>query len=146
MSELQEKVIAAIKTIKDPELPINIYDLGLIRKLDIDEGVVNIAMTLTTPNCPVADMMPTQVFEAVSMVDGVKNVKVEMCWDPAWSVADLTKRGKATLELMDIDINHMLAKHNDETTGLTINKQQNGQILTNCHRVSWAKTKSRNNT
>ena len=133
MNELQEKVIAAIKTIKDPELPINIYDLGLIRKLEIDGGVVNIAMTLTTPNCPVADMMPSQVFEAVSMVDGVTNVKVEMCWDPAWSVADLTKRGKATLELMDIDINHMLAKHNDGTTGLTINKQKNSQILRSCH-------------
>jgi metal-sulfur cluster biosynthetic enzyme len=126
MSNLEEAILAAIKTIKDPELPINIYDLGLIRKLDINEGVVRISMTLTTPNCPVADMMPSQVFEAVSMVDGVTNVKVEMCWEPAWSVADLSKRGKATLELMDIDINHMLAKHNDGTTGLTINKQQNG--------------------
>jgi FeS assembly SUF system protein len=126
MSNLEEAILAAIKTIKDPELPINIYDLGLIRKLDINEGVVHISMTLTTPNCPVADMMPTQVFEAVSMVDGVTNVTVEMCWEPAWSVADLSKRGKATLELMDIDINHMLAKHNDGTTGLTFNKQQNG--------------------
>jgi metal-sulfur cluster biosynthetic enzyme len=123
MSNLEEAILAAIKTIKDPELPINIYDLGLIRKLDINEGVVDISMTLTTPNCPVADMMPTQVFEAVSMVDGVTNVKVEMCWEPAWSVADLTKRGKATLELMDIDINHMLAKHNDGTTGLTVDRQ-----------------------
>ena len=123
MSELHDNILTAIKTIKDPELPINIYDLGLIRKLDINEGAVHISMTLTTPNCPVADMMPTQVFEAVSMVDGVANVKVELCWEPAWSVADLTKRGKATLELMDIDINHMLAKHNDGTTGLTIDKQ-----------------------
>lgn len=124
MSELHDNILAAIKTIKDPELPINIYDLGLIRKLDINEGVVHISMTLTTPNCPVADMMPTQVFEAVSMVDGVTNVKVELCWEPAWSVADLTKRGKATLELMDVDINHMLAKHNDSTTGLTIDKNK----------------------
>jgi metal-sulfur cluster biosynthetic enzyme len=123
MSELHDNILAAIKTIKDPELPINIYDLGLIRKLDINDGVVHISMTLTTPNCPVADMMPTQVFEAVSMVDGVTNVKVELCWEPAWSVADLTKRGKATLELMDIDINHMLSKHNDGTTGLTIDKK-----------------------
>ncbi|MDG1136942.1 MAG: hypothetical protein P8N28_01670, partial [Phycisphaerales bacterium] len=73
--------------------------------------------------CPVADMMPTQVFEAVSMVDGVTNVKVALCWEPAWSVADLSKRGKAVLELMDIDINHMLAKHNDGTTGLTIDNK-----------------------
>ena len=55
MSNLEEAILAAIKTIKDPELPINIYDLGLIRKLDINEGVVHISMTLTTPNCPVAD-------------------------------------------------------------------------------------------
>ncbi len=123
MNDLKEKIIEAIKTVKDPELPINIYDLGLIRKLDIQDSVVQIEMTLTTPNCPVADLMPTQVFEAVSMVGGVKNVKVEMCWEPAWSVADLSKRGKATLELMDIDINHMLAKHNDGTTGLTIDNK-----------------------
>ena len=123
MSELHDKVIAAIKTIQDPELPINIYDLGLIRKLEIDEGNVYISMTLTTPNCPVADMMPTQVFEAVSMVDGVTNAKVELCWEPAWSVADLSKRGKSVLELMDIDIEHMLAKMHDNTTGLTIDKK-----------------------
>jgi len=119
MSELHDNIIAAIKTIKDPELPINIYDLGLIRKLDIEDGSVHISMTLTTPNCPVADIMPTQVFEAVSMVDGVTTVKVELCWEPAWSVADLSKRGKSVLELMDIDINHMLAKMHDNTTGIT---------------------------
>jgi|TARA_B110000263_G_scaffold137371_1_gene119151 metal-sulfur cluster biosynthetic enzyme len=123
MSTLEDGVLAAIKTIQDPELPINIYDLGLIRKVDINGGDVHIQMTLTTPNCPVADMMPTQVFEAVSMVDGVTNAKVELCWEPAWSVADLTKRGKSVLELMDIDINHMLAKINDNTTGLTFEKK-----------------------
>ena len=119
MSELQELVVAAIKTIKDPELPINIYDLGLIRKIDIDSGNVYISMTLTTPNCPVADMMPTQVFEAVSMVEGIISAKVELCWEPAWTVADLTKRGRSVLELMDIDIDHMLAKIHDNTTGIT---------------------------
>ena len=123
MSELQELVVAAIKTITDPELPINIYDLGLIRKIDIDSGNVYISMTLTTPNCPVADMMPTQVFEAVSMVEGVISAKVELCWEPAWTVADLSKRGRSVLELMDIDIDHMLAKIHDSTTGLTGNKK-----------------------
>ena len=120
MSELQELVVAAIKTITDPELPINIYDLGLIRKIDIDSGNVYISMTLTSPNCPVADMMPTQVFEAVSMVEGVISAKVELCWEPAWTVADLSKRGRSVLELMDIDIDHMLAKIHDTTTGLTV--------------------------
>ena len=123
MSELQELVVAAIKTITDPELPINIYDLGLIRKIDIDSGNVYLSMTLTTPNCPVADMMPTQVFEAVSMVEGVISAKVELCWEPAWTVADLSKRGRSVLELMDIDIDHMLAKIHDTTTGLTVNKK-----------------------
>ena len=122
MSELHDNIISAIKTIKDPELPINIYDLGLIRKIDIKDGNIHISMTLTTPNCPVADMMPTQVFEAVSMVDGVTTAKVELCWEPAWSVADLSKRGKSVLELMDIDIEHMLAKINDNSTGLTISR------------------------
>ena len=125
MSDLNDGIIKAIKKVKDPELPINIYDLGLIRKIDIDDGIVHIDMTLTTPNCPVADLMPSQVFDEVSKVDGVNSVRVELVWDPAWSVADLTKRGKAALELMDIDINHMLSKIHDNTTGLTINQNKN---------------------
>ena len=123
MSELQEKVITAIKMVKDPELPINIYDLGLIRKIDIDKGKIQVDMTLTTPNCPVADLMPSQVFDEVSKVDGVVSVRVALVWEPAWSVADLSKRGKSVLELMDIDIDHMLAKINANTTGLTIGKK-----------------------
>ncbi len=124
MSDLNEAIVKAIKKVKDPELPINIYDLGLIRKIDIQEGIVHIDMTLTTPNCPVADLMPSQVFDEVSKVKGVSSVRVELVWDPAWSVADLTKRGKAALELMDIDINHMLSKIHDNTTGLTVDKKQ----------------------
>lgn len=123
MSELNDAIINAIKKVKDPELPINIYDLGLIRKLDINDGVVNIDMTLTTPNCPVADVMPSQVFDEVSKVDGVQSVRVELVWEPAWSVADLTQRGKAALELMDIDIDYMLRKIHDNTTGLTVDKK-----------------------
>jgi len=123
MSTLQEQVIVAIKKVQDPELPINIYDLGLIRKIDIDDGTVHIDMTLTTPNCPVADLMPSQVFDEVSKVEDVVSVRVELVWEPSWTVADLTARGKAALELMDIDINHMIAKINENTTGLTIDKK-----------------------
>jgi len=119
MSELQEQVIAAIKKVQDPELPINIYDLGLIRKVEIDGGKVQIDMTLTTPNCPVADLMPSQVFDEVSKVEDVVSVRVELVWEPSWTVADLTARGKAALELLDIDINHMIAKINENTTGIT---------------------------
>ena len=125
MSDLNDTIVTAIKKVKDPELPINIYDLGLIRKIDINDGIVKIDMTLTTPNCPVADLMPSQVFDEVSKVDGVASVRVELVWDPAWSVADLTKRGKAALELMDIDINHMLSKIHDNTTGLTFGNKKN---------------------
>ena len=124
MSELQENIITAIKTITDPELPINIYDLGLIRKIEIENGTVQIDMTLTTPNCPVADLMPTQVFDEVSKVDGVISVRVALAWEPPSTVADLSKRGKSVLELMDIDIDHMLAKIHDSTTGLTVNKKK----------------------
>ena len=124
MNSLNEAIINAIKKVKDPELPINIYDLGLIRKIDVDDDTVHINMTLTTPNCPVADLMPSQVFEEVSKIGGLTSVRVELVWDPAWSVADLTKRGKAALELMDIDINHMLRKIHDNTTGLTIDKKK----------------------
>ena len=123
MSTLEERIITAIKTITDPELPINIYELGLIRAINIDGGKVQIDMTLTTPNCPVADLMPTQVFDEVSKVDGVISVRVALVWEPPWTVADLSKRGKSVLELMDIDINHMLAKIHDTTTGLTVNKK-----------------------
>jgi len=125
MCDLNDAIVTAIKKVKDPELPINIYDLGLIRKIDINDGIVKIDMTLTTPNCPVADLMPSQVFDEVSKVDGVASVRVELVWDPAWSVADLTKRGKAALELMDIDINHMLSKIHDNTTGLTFGNKKN---------------------
>ena len=119
MSDLQEQIIKAIKKVQDPELPINIYDLGLIRKVEIDGGKVQIDMTLTTPNCPVADLMPSQVFDEVSKVEDVVSVRVELVWEPSWTVADLTARGKAALELLDIDINHMIAKINENTTGIT---------------------------
>ena len=67
--------------------------------------------------------MPTQVFEIVATVEGVKSANVALVWEPPWTVADLTKRGKAELELLDIDINHMLDKIQDNTTGLTIDKK-----------------------
>ena len=123
MADLREQIIDAIRTIRDPELPINIHDLGLIRDITIEDGVVSIKMTLTTPNCPVADLMPPQVFEIVATVEGVKRANVSLVWEPPWTVADLTKRGKAELELLDIDINHMMAKIQDNTTGLTIGKK-----------------------
>jgi FeS assembly SUF system protein len=82
---LKENVIAALKRVHDPEIPVNIYDLGLIYELTIDDqSVVYIKMTLTTPNCPVAEDMPGIVLQEVKSVEGVKDVKVELVFDPPW--------------------------------------------------------------
>ena len=83
---LRAAVIAALRGIHDPEIPVNIYDLGLIYRLDIDDdGNVAIRMTLTTPACPVAESMPGQVECAVREVCGVKSACVELVWDPPWT-------------------------------------------------------------
>jgi FeS assembly SUF system protein len=96
---LEAKVIAALRSVFDPEIPVNIYDLGLIYNLQINEETldVNILMTLTSPNCPVAEDMPEQVREAVSLVDGVGNVKVELTFEPPWDKDMLSE--SALLEL-----------------------------------------------
>jgi FeS assembly SUF system protein len=83
---LEQEVIGALRGIHDPEIPVNIYDLGLIYRLDIDDdGNVAIRMTLTTPACPVAGSMPGQVECAVREVPGVRSVKVRLVWDPPWT-------------------------------------------------------------
>jgi len=98
-SPFEAKVIAALRSVFDPEIPVNIYDLGLIYKLDLNEQTndVNILMTLTTPNCPVAEDMPGQVQEAVSMIEGVGTVKVELTFEPPWDKDMLSE--SALLEL-----------------------------------------------
>ncbi|MCK0507752.1 SUF system Fe-S cluster assembly protein [Aromatoleum anaerobium] len=84
---LRTDVIAALRTVYDPEIPVNIYDLGLIYGLDIDDasGRVDIRMTLTAPGCPVAATFPGTVEEAVKAVEGVREAHVELVWDPPWS-------------------------------------------------------------
>lgn len=84
---LRAEVIAALRTVYDPEIPVNIYDLGLIYGLDVDEaaGKVSIRMTLTAPGCPVAATFPGTVEEAVKAVPGVREAHVELVWDPPWS-------------------------------------------------------------
>jgi FeS assembly SUF system protein len=83
---LKEQVVEALKTVYDPEIPVNIYELGLIYKLDVDvTGAVDIQMTLTTPGCPVAQTFPATVESAVKCVPGVTDAKVELVWDPPWS-------------------------------------------------------------
>ncbi|MEI7895524.1 MAG: iron-sulfur cluster assembly protein [bacterium] len=98
-SPFEAKIIAALRSVFDPEIPVNIYDMGLIYNLQIDEQTndVNILMTLTTPNCPVAEDMPMQVRESVKMVEGVGEVKVELTFEPPWDKDMLSE--SALLEL-----------------------------------------------
>jgi len=100
MSDLKEKVINEIKKVYDPEIPVNIYELGLIYKLVInDKNVVNVDMTLTTPNCPVADSLPKQVKEYILKVDGVSDVKLNLVWDPPWDKSKMSEAAKLELNL-----------------------------------------------
>ncbi|MFO1129336.1 MAG: SUF system Fe-S cluster assembly protein [Rhodospirillales bacterium] len=91
-------VIEALRTVYDPEIPVNIYDLGLIYTLDIaEDGSVAVDMTLTAPACPVAGELPMQVAEAVSEVDGIGEVSVRLVWDPPWSTELMSEDAKMAL-------------------------------------------------
>ncbi len=99
--ELREPIIAALRTVHDPEIPVNIYDLGLIYTIDIQHnGDVHIDMTLTAPACPVAGMMPVMVKDAVSTVVGVGEVHVDLVWDPPWSPATMSDEAKLQLGML----------------------------------------------
>lgn len=99
--ELREPIIAALRSVHDPEIPINIYDLGLIYRVDIsDEGDVDIDMTLTAPACPVAGIMPVMVKDAVTNVEGVGLVNVELVWDPPWSQDNMSEEALLQLGMM----------------------------------------------
>ena len=100
MNELKEKVISEIKKIYDPEIPVNIYELGLIYNIDIDEkNKVNIDMTLTSPNCPVAESLPNSVKDSVLKVDGVSDVDLNLVWDPPWDKEKMSEAAKLELNL-----------------------------------------------
>jgi FeS assembly SUF system protein len=100
---LNEQIIAAFKKVYDPEMPVNIYELGLIYGLDVDgDGNVAIRMTLTAPNCPVAGILPGQVEQAARAVPGVKDVKLELTFDPPWSKARMSEAAKLALGIEDI--------------------------------------------
>ncbi len=97
---LRDRIIEALKTVRDPEIPVNIYDLGLIYDLDIDEaGKVAIRMTLTAPGCPVAGILPMQVEQAVRGVEGVSDVTVELVWDPPWTQDRISDEARLELGL-----------------------------------------------
>ena len=98
--KLKEKIIEEIKKIYDPEIPVNIYDLGLIYDVIVDEdNNVDVKMTLTTPNCPVAESLPMEVENTVKEVKDVKKVNLELVWDPPWDKSMITEAGKLELNL-----------------------------------------------
>ncbi|MBW8269952.1 SUF system Fe-S cluster assembly protein [Caldovatus aquaticus] len=96
----EEKVVEMLKTVFDPEIPVDIYELGLIYAIEIaDDGKVKIEMTLTTPSCPSAQELPGQVEEAVRMVPGVTDVAVEVVWDPPWDPSRMSEDARLALNM-----------------------------------------------
>ncbi len=100
MSDLKEKIIKEIKKIFDPEIPVNIYELGLIYKIEvIEEKNVNIDMTLTSPNCPVAESLPKMVKDNIMKINGVEKVDLKLVWDPPWTQDKMSEAAKLELNL-----------------------------------------------
>lgn len=99
--ELEARIIAALRTIYDPEIPVNIYDLGLVYELEVQEsGEVRVRMTLTAPNCPVAESFPDLVQAALWRVDGVSDVTVELVWDPPWDREHMSEAARLQLGML----------------------------------------------
>lgn len=97
---LREAIIEAIRTVYDPEIPVNLYDLGLIYRLDIlEDGVVDVEMTLTAPGCPVAGEMPLQVQAAVETVEGVTEARVDLVFDPPWDPSLMSEDARLALDM-----------------------------------------------
>ena len=100
MSDIKEKIIEEVKKIFDPEIPVNIYELGLIYKIEVDEkNKVNVDMTLTSPNCPVAESLPNEVKESIMQVDGVSDVNLNLVWEPPWDKDKMSEAAKLELNL-----------------------------------------------
>ncbi len=96
-----ENIIEQIRSVYDPEIPINVYDMGLIYKIgQNDEGDVYVEMTLTAPTCPIAGVLPQQVADAIAQTNGVGKVEVKLVWEPAWTPDKMTEEAKAMLELL----------------------------------------------
>lgn len=98
--DLYEAVVNSLKDIFDPEIPVNIYDLGLIYNVEVDEGHVVVTMTLTTPHCPVAESMPAEVELRVGAVPGVGDAEVNLVWDPPWSPDNMTDEARLELGML----------------------------------------------
>ena len=100
MARMSDEIVTALKTVYDPEIPADIYELGLIYKVDVDDDrVVKIDMTLTTPTCPSAAELPSMVENAVASVPGVREAKVTIVWDPPWDPSRMSDEARAVLNM-----------------------------------------------
>jgi len=98
--KLKEKIITEVKKIYDPEIPVNIYDLGLIYNIEIkNDNEAYIEMTLTSPNCPVAESLPKMVKENINLIEGVKKVELKLVWNPPWTKDMMSEEAKLELNL-----------------------------------------------
>ena len=121
-AEFKDALIAAIKTVQDPEIPVDLYELGLIYELDAnDAGVVKVVMTLTTPNCPVAETLPGMVEQAVRTVEGVTDVNLDLVFEPVWDPSCMSEAAK--LELDFTGKFDPAAMGRKRTTGLTVGRR-----------------------
>jgi FeS assembly SUF system protein len=99
--EIENRIFDVLYTIFDPEIPVNIYELGLVYEVNIDDAAnVEIKMTLTSPNCPAAEILPPEVKEKVANVEGVAGVKVEVVWEPMWTPDRMSEAAKLELGFM----------------------------------------------
>ena len=100
IARMTDEIVTALKTVYDPEIPADIYELGLIYRIDIsDDRAVSVDMTLTTPNCPSAQELPNMVENAVASVSGVREVKVEVVWDPPWDPSRMSDEARVVLNM-----------------------------------------------
>ena len=97
--EVKDKIINEIRKIYDPELPVNIYELGLIYDIQVKGKKAEIKMTLTTPNCPVAESLPKEVKDGVMQIEGIKDVDLELVWDPPWNKDMMSEAAKLEMNL-----------------------------------------------
>jgi len=104
--DLKEKVIAEIKKIYDPEIPVNIYELGLIYDVSVKNKNVKVKMTLTTPNCPVAESLPKEVKDSIMEIKGIGKVDLDLVWEPQWDKSMMSEAAKLELNLWQNKLFH----------------------------------------
>lgn len=125
-NDIRDRVIKSLRKVHDPEIPVNIYDLGLIYELDVDEsGGVAIEMTLTAPNCPVADQIVEDVRKAAVGTEGVSRADVNLVFKPAWSTEKMTDVARLELQAMGVDPDRAKESLVNRPTGLTVGRKPN---------------------